>query len=286
MHRSSPLSTLKLRIAAVLGIALICCLAGTAQTTTTATPSAPLTPAQERAQARAAQQAAAKQAAAEKQAAAKQAAAEKQAAAKEAAAEKRGAATNTAATTKSANAVGNGASKAVSTSTAASTTTGTTGKSGTATSSTSSAAKAGTSGTVGTGALAWGPRVYSSTGCTHNGNSAVCTFTFVNQGNESTVVAGGAGELSGIQLVDDAHVPHRWASAHFLDKYGTQQPRLLLQPGDTGTYVVTFGDVNPQVSSAEFHLRGQIVGGITFGGAQSATAGSPGAASPAPSAAK
>jgi len=106
----------------------------------------------------------------------------------------------------------------------------------------------------------------------------------VNQGNEATVVAGGAGELSGIQMVDDAHVPHRWASAHFLDKYGTQQPRLLVQPGDTGTYVVTFGDVNPQVSSAEFHLRGQIVGGITFG-AQSGAASSP-ATSPAASAAK
>jgi hypothetical protein len=119
------------------------------------------------------------------------------------------------------------------------------------------------SGTVGTGTLAWGTRVYTSTGCVHNGNSAVCTFTFVNQGNEATLAAGA--ELAGIQFVDDAHVPHHWSGAHFMDKYGEQQARLIVQPGDTGTYVVVFPNVNPKVASAEFHLREQIVGGITVG---------------------
>jgi type II secretory pathway pseudopilin PulG len=127
------------------------------------------------------------------------------------------------------------------------------------------------SGTVGSGTLAWATRVYSSTGCAHNGNSAVCTFTFSNQGNEVTLVAGG--EMSGIQLIDDAHVPHHADSAHFLDKYGTQQPRLLVQPGDTGTYILTFPDVNSQVASGDFHLRQQIVGGVTFSGSPSSTTG-------------
>ena len=139
---------------------------------------------------------------------------------------------------------------------------------------TASAGTGGSAGTVGTGTLAWGTRVYSSTGCVHNGNSAVCTFTFVNQGNAATLAAGGAGELSGIQMVDDAHVPHRWDSAYFMDKYGAQQRRLLVQPGDTGTYVVTFPNVDAKVASAEFHLRQQIIGGITVGAAPSNTASS------------
>jgi hypothetical protein len=138
-------------------------------------------------------------------------------------------------------------------------------------------APTGTSGSaaaVGTGTLAWGPRVYTSTGCVHNGSSAVCTFTFVNQGNAATLAAGGAGELSGIQFVDDAHVPHRWDTAYFMDKYNAQQKRLLVQPGDTGTYVVVFPNVDAQVASAEFHLRQQVVGGITVGAAPSNSAAS------------
>ena len=130
-------------------------------------------------------------------------------------------------------------------------------------------------GAVGTGTLAWATRVYTSTGCVHNGNSAVCTFTFVNQGNEANLVAGGGGELAGIQLVDDAHVPHRGSAAHFMDKYGDQQPRLIVQTGDTGTYVVVFPNVNPKVASAEFHLREQIIGAINVG----ATGGNSGSSS-------
>ncbi|MGB6721624.1 MAG: hypothetical protein WBE72_12570 [Terracidiphilus sp.] len=142
------------------------------------------------------------------------------------------------------------------------------------------------SGTAGTGTLAWQTRVYTSTGCTHNGNSAVCTFTFVNQGNEATIAAGP--EMSGIQLVDDAHVPHRANAAHFMDKYGEQQPRLLVQQGDTGTYVLVFPNVNPAVASGEFHLRQQIVGGISFSaaGTTSGTSASSGGAPTKPSAPK
>jgi hypothetical protein len=87
--------------------------------------------------------------------------------------------------------------------------------------------------------------------------------------------------MAGIQFVDDAHVPHHAVSAHFLDKYGTQQPRLLVQPGDSGTYVITFPDVNSQVTTGDFHLRQQIVGGVTFSGAASgATAAAAGASAP------
>jgi len=135
--------------------------------------------------------------------------------------------------------------------------------------------------TVGSGTLAWGTRVYSSSGCVHNGNSAMCTFTFTNQGNEATLVAGS--EMSGIQLVDDAHVPHHANAAHFLDKYGTQQPRLLVQAGDTGTYVLTFPDVNSQVTSGDFHLRQQIVGGVTFSSTNSGTTGTATKSSPSES---
>ena len=143
-----------------------------------------------------------------------------------------------------------------------------------------SAAQSSGSGAIGKGTLAWATRVYSSTGCIHNGNSAMCTFTFVNQGNEANLLAGGAGELSGIQLVDDAHVPHRWSSAYFMDKYGAQQRRLVVQPGDSGTYVVVFPNVDSRVDSAEFHLRTQIIGGITFSatGSADATANSDAAA--------
>jgi hypothetical protein len=139
-------------------------------------------------------------------------------------------------------------------------------------------------GTVGSGSLSWQTRVYSSTGCVHNGNSAVCTFTFANQGNEATLVAGA--ELSGIQLVDDAHVPHKADAAHFLDKYGTQQPRLLVQPGDTGTYVLTFSNVNAQVTTGDFHLRQQIVGGVTFSAAAATTGAAPATTAPAKAPAK
>lgn len=132
----------------------------------------------------------------------------------------------------------------------------------------------GSGGAVGNGTLAWATRVYSPTGCVHNGNKAVCTFTFVNQGNAANLLAGNAGELAGIQLVDDAHVPHRWDSAYFMDKYGAQQRRLMVQPGDTGTYVVGFPNVNPNVSSAEFHLRDQMIGGISVGAPQSKPAAS------------
>jgi hypothetical protein len=256
------------RAAWMAAIVVAACLSAGAQSTTTTT----LTPAQQKAQARAAQQAAAKQAAEEKRQAAQQAAEEKRQAAQQAAQNKKAGTTTaaTAATTQRPATTATNATTLPATGTSAATSPTAAYRPGNNKSPTTTGAGG---AAVGTGTLAWGPRVYTSTGCTHNGNSAVCTFTFVNQGNEATLTAGGAGELSGIQLVDDAHVPHRWDGAHFMDKYGAQQPRLLVQQGDTGTYVVTFPNVNSQVSSAEFHLRNQIIGGVTFSAAQSTTAG-------------
>lgn len=256
------------RAAWMAAIVVMACLSAGAQTTITTT----LTPAQQKAQARAAQQAAAKQAAEEKRQAAQQAAEERRQAALQAAQNKK-AGTATAATAAKSQRPAMTATSTATTLPATGAAAATTPTAAYRPGNNKSPTATGASTAVGSGTLAWGPRVYTSTGCTHNGNSAVCTFTFVNQGNEATLTAGGAGELSGIQLVDDAHVPHRWDGAHFMDKYGAQQPRLIVQQGDTGTYVVTFPNVNSQVSSAEFHLRNQIIGGVTFSAAQSTAAG-------------
>jgi hypothetical protein len=237
MTHSKFWRTGRLNLVSLMLIALAGLATGTAQTTTT------LTPAQEKAEAaKEARQAAAEQAAQKRATAAQNRAAAAQA--------KTAAKTTPAAAAPGANAAATGPNAATAP-TAASKTAG--------------------SGSVGSGTLAWQTRVYRSTGCVHNGNMAVCTFTFANQGNEATLVAGS--EMSGIQLVDDAHVPHHATSAHFLDKYGTQQPRLLVQPGDSGTYILTFPDVNSQVSTGDFHLRQQIVGGVTFSSAASGTTG-------------
>ena len=112
------------------------------------------------------------------------------------------------------------------------------------------------------GTLAWGTRTYNPMGCVHNGSHAACTFTFVNQGNGTPLYARGPAELSGIVLVDDAHVPHAADNAYFVDKYGSQQLQLVVEKGDTGTYIETFPNVDPHVVTAEFHLRSQVIGGV------------------------
>ena len=247
-----------MRLACILlfGFALMGSVTAAAQTDTTT-----LTPAQQKAQAaKAARQAAAQQAAQNRAAAAQ---------ARSAAAQNKAAQNKPGGNATASNAVGASIPNAANTGANAARTGNTPGSSG----NLGTAPKTGSAGTVGSGTLSWQTRVYSSTGCAHNGNSAVCTFTFSNQGNEATLVAGG--EMQGIQLVDDAHVPHKADAAHFLDKYGTQQPRLLVQPGDTGTYVLTFSNVNSQVTSADFHLRQQVIGGVTFNSTASAASSAP-----------
>jgi hypothetical protein len=113
------------------------------------------------------------------------------------------------------------------------------------------------------GTLQYGQRVYYPQGCVHNGNRAVCSFTFVNQGQPLTVNAGIAGsELTGISFVDNGHVPHAPDAAYFIDPFGSQRNQLFLNKNDTGLMTVEFKDVDPAVISGEFHLRDQIIGRI------------------------
>ena len=113
------------------------------------------------------------------------------------------------------------------------------------------------------GTLQYGQRVYYPQGCVHNGNRAVCSFTFVNQGQAITVNAGIAGsELTGISFVDNGHVPHAPDAAYFIDPFGSQRNQLFLNKNDTGLMTVEFKDVDPAVTSGEFHLRDQIIGRI------------------------
>jgi len=230
--------------------------------TTPETSTAPLTPAERRQQALAARQAAAaarQQAAVAKQQAAaaarQQVAASKQqgAAARQQATTAATAATVPATATAPVNAMSSGTNAAPVSAAAPA------GNSAMA----ATPNRAGAPAAVGTGTLSFGNRVYSAAGCAHNGNRVQCTFTFVNQGNDATLRAGNGGELAGVQLVDDAHVPHRWDGAYFVDKYGAQQPSLFVQKGDTGTYLVDFVNVDPRVTSAEFHLRTQVIGGVS-----------------------
>jgi len=65
------------------------------------------------------------------------------------------------------------------------------------------------------------------------------------------------------QFVDDAHVPHRSDARYFLDKYGTRQPKLYANSGDSGTFVAEYVNVDARVTTGEFHMRDQTVGGIT-----------------------
>ncbi len=115
------------------------------------------------------------------------------------------------------------------------------------------------------GYLQYGTRNYYPQGCVHNGNHAICTFTFVNQGNMATINATPGGELWGAQFVDNGHVPHSFDSFYFVDQFGTHQNQLIVQPGNQGTLVLEFAQVDPAVTSGEYHLQNQILGGVQFG---------------------
>jgi len=112
------------------------------------------------------------------------------------------------------------------------------------------------------GELDFGTRQYYPQGCTHNGNTAVCTFVFVQQGQSTPIHVGWAGELSGIQFVDDSHVPHNPSAAYFVDNYGARQNNMTVNRGDQGTMMVEFAQVDPQVQSGTFTMGQQVIGGI------------------------
>jgi hypothetical protein len=115
------------------------------------------------------------------------------------------------------------------------------------------------------GELDFGTRQYYPQGCTHSGNTAVCTFVFVQQGQTQPIHVGWAGELSGIQFVDDSHVPHNPSNAYFVDNYGARQTNMTVSRGDQGTMMVEFAQVDPQVGSGSFTMGQQVIGGIPVG---------------------
>ncbi|HEV8019260.1 MAG TPA: hypothetical protein VGP32_11970 [Steroidobacteraceae bacterium] len=121
------------------------------------------------------------------------------------------------------------------------------------------------------GELAFGARQYYPQGCTHSGNTAVCSFVFVQQAQTQPIRIGWGGELSGIQFVDDSHVPHNPSAAYFVDNYGARQMNMTVNRGDQGTMMVEFAQVDPQVASGSFTLGQQVISGIPVdqgGGAQ------------------
>ena len=124
------------------------------------------------------------------------------------------------------------------------------------------------------GTLEYGPNLYYPQGCQHNGSTLVCTFAFVHQAETQTVRAGGGGsQLTGLQFIDDAHVPHKPNNAYFVDRYGARQHVLTLNRADQGTMMVEFPLVDARVTSGQLQLGTQVLAGIPV------TA--PGAAAPA-----
>ena len=143
---------------------------------------------------------------------------------------------------------------------------------------------AGPTPSAATGTLTANQRQYVPQGCVHNGNTAVCTFVLVNQGQLANLLAWGWGnELQGLQFVDNAHVPHGAASAYFVDRFGTRQDRIVLQRGEQGTLQVELPNVDPGVTSGLFTFGNQMVAGIAVGHAAPVNIARP-ATMPAPAA--
>jgi hypothetical protein len=127
------------------------------------------------------------------------------------------------------------------------------------------------------GALQDNQRFYFPQGCTHSGTRTVCTFTFVNSGDATSLNAGpGArSELMQLQMIDDAHVPHGADMAYFVDKFGNRQSQLYLGNKDQGVFVAEFPNVDPQVTSAQFQRQAQIVGPVAVAPGQPSFAPAP-----------
>jgi hypothetical protein len=110
------------------------------------------------------------------------------------------------------------------------------------------------------GTLEYGTNLFYPQGCQHNGSTVVCTFAFVHQAETQTIRAGGGGsQLTGIQFIDDAHVPHKPNNAYFVDRYGARQHVLTMNRADQGTMMVEFPLVDP---SGQLQLGTQVLAGI------------------------
>jgi hypothetical protein len=127
------------------------------------------------------------------------------------------------------------------------------------------------------GTLEYGTDVYYPQSCAHNGSTVVCTFVFVHQAESATIRAGGGGsQLTGIEFVDDGHVPHNPNNAYFVDRYGARQHVLTVSRADQGTMMVEFPLIDARVTTGEFHLGTQVLTGIPVGA--TGGGGAPGAA--------
>jgi hypothetical protein len=89
---------------------------------------------------------------------------------------------------------------------------------------------------------------------------------FVHQAESATIHAGGGGsQLTGIQFVDDGHVPHNPNNAYFVDRYGARQHVLTLNRADYGTMMGEFPLIDARVTTGKFHLGTQVLTGIQVG---------------------
>jgi hypothetical protein len=107
-------------------------------------------------------------------------------------------------------------------------------------------------------------RIYMPQGCLLAGGRAVCAFSFVNRGEPATLQAmpTAKAELSQLQMIDDAHVPHAADTSYFVDKFGNRQPQLFIGKADEGMYVAEFPNVDARVTSAQFQRQGRLVGPV------------------------
>lgn len=131
---------------------------------------------------------------------------------------------------------------------------------------------------TGTLSMAQGQYQFYPQGCLHNGNRAVCNFVAVYSGANQANVNAWAGYwgqwTQNLQFVDNAHIPHPSDMAYFMDSFGARQPTLFIQQGTQTSITVEFPNVDPAVTSGEFHLGNQIIGGIAVNQANYAAPGS------------
>jgi len=131
---------------------------------------------------------------------------------------------------------------------------------------------------TGTLSMAQGQYQFYPQGCLHNGNRAVCSFVAVYSGANQANVNAWAGYwgqwTQNLQFVDNAHIPHPSDMAYFMDAFGARQPTLFIQQGTQASITVEFPNVDPAVTSGEFHLGNQIIGGIAVNQANYAAPGS------------
>ncbi len=119
---------------------------------------------------------------------------------------------------------------------------------------------------AGTLSLANGNYQFAPQGCTHNGNRAVCNFYVTYSGAAAGNVNAWANYWNqwtmNVQLIDNLHVPHGPDTAYFIDGSGAHQPVLFLQQGTQVWVAVEFPNVDSSVSTGEFHMNNQVVGGV------------------------